>query len=224
MPEITYLKTFASLLDRAPKAFAAATALLLVMGSLATPAASQEPTSAQRDAIRAQCRSDYMAHCASVPPGGKDSLMCLKTNMARLSPSCQQAVNAIVGAPAAAAAPAAPAAAPTAAATTSSSVKPATRPPARQPVATVTATAPSAVPATTAPSATAATPATAGMMAPGRPIPLRAEIFLIRSACGAEFRALCSAVPPGGGRVISCLQANVNSLSPRCQGALVAMQ
>ena len=34
------------------------------------PALAQQPTQAQRDAIRAACRSDFMTNCASVTPGG----------------------------------------------------------------------------------------------------------------------------------------------------------
>jgi hypothetical protein len=49
------------------------------------PAFSQAPTQAQRDAIKSQCRSDYMAHCSSVPPGGEASLQCLQKNMSSLS-------------------------------------------------------------------------------------------------------------------------------------------
>ena len=37
------------------------------------PALSQAPTQAQRDAIKSQCRNDYIAHCSSVPPGGEAS-------------------------------------------------------------------------------------------------------------------------------------------------------
>src|SRR5215212_3843467 len=62
---------------------------------------SQAPSQAQRDAIKSQCRSDYMAHCSSVPPGGEASLQCLQKNMSSLSSSCQSAVRA-VEAPAAA--------------------------------------------------------------------------------------------------------------------------
>ena len=35
------------------------------------PTAAQQPTQSQRDAVRAACRSDFMANCASVQPGGK---------------------------------------------------------------------------------------------------------------------------------------------------------
>jgi hypothetical protein len=87
------------------------------------PALAQAPSQAKRDAIKSQCRSDYMAHCSSVPPGGEASLQCLQKNMSSLSSGCQGAVRA-VEAPAAAAKPAdaaapkaaAPAAAPKAAA------------------------------------------------------------------------------------------------------------
>jgi len=82
---------------------------------VAAPALAQAPSQAQRDAIKSQCRSDYMAHCASVPPGGEASLQCLQKNMSSLSSGCQGAVRA-VEAPAAATAKPAETAAPKAAA------------------------------------------------------------------------------------------------------------
>ena len=81
----------------------------------AAPASAQAPSQAQRDAIKSQCRSDYIAHCSSVPPGGEASLQCLQKNMSSLSSSCQSAVRA-VEAPAAATAKPADTAAPKAAA------------------------------------------------------------------------------------------------------------
>src|SRR6187431_348859 len=86
---------------------------LSVAAQLATaaPALAQAPSQAQRDAIKSQCRSDYMAHCASVPPGGEASLQCLQKNMSSLSSNCQSAVRA-VEAPAAATAKPADTAAP----------------------------------------------------------------------------------------------------------------
>jgi hypothetical protein len=74
-------------------------------------AAAQQPTEAQRDAIRAACRSDFMANCSGVQPGGKDAFECLLRNDAKLSPSCRKAVNAAAPKPAepTAAPPAAPA-------------------------------------------------------------------------------------------------------------------
>src|SRR6184192_4622436 len=66
-----------------------------VIFAVAMPAFSQAPTEAQRDAIRSECRSDYEAHCSSVPPGGAASLQCLQKNMSSLAPGCQSAVRAV---------------------------------------------------------------------------------------------------------------------------------
>ena len=96
--------------------------IVTALFAVATPAFSQAPTEAQRDAIRSECRSDYEAHCAGVPPGGAASLQCLQNNMSSLSSSCQAAVRA-VEAPAASKAEPAPPAAPAPAAATA---KPAT--------------------------------------------------------------------------------------------------
>jgi hypothetical protein len=85
---------------------------VLLSGLLAGSAAAQQPTQAQADAIRQSCRSDYQAHCASVPTGGSAALQCLKQNLPSLSPGCQSAVNATQGGPA----PGPPAAASSAAA------------------------------------------------------------------------------------------------------------
>jgi hypothetical protein len=87
----------------------------------AAPAFAQAPSQAQRDAIKSQCRSDYIAHCSSVPPGGEASLQCLQKNMSSLSSSCQSAVRAVeapTAAPAKPADTAAPKATTPAAATT----------------------------------------------------------------------------------------------------------
>jgi hypothetical protein len=72
-------------------------------------AIAQQPTQAQRDALRAACRSDFIANCAGVQPGGRDALMCLVRNSAKLSAPCGAAVSAVTGG-----AQAAPAAAPAA--------------------------------------------------------------------------------------------------------------
>src|SRR3977135_2331732 len=69
--------------------------IVTTLFAVATPAFSQAPTDAQRNAIRSECRSDYEAHCASVPPGGAASLQCLQKNMSSLSASCQAAVRAV---------------------------------------------------------------------------------------------------------------------------------
>ena len=98
---------------------------LSVAAILATagPALAQAPSQAQRDAIKSQCRSDYIAHCSSVPPGGEASLQCLQKNMSGLSSNCQSAVRA-VEAPAAAPAKPAETAAPKAAAPAAAAAAP----------------------------------------------------------------------------------------------------
>jgi hypothetical protein len=78
-------------LTRAATLGAVMTAALLIN---AAPAFSQAPSEAQREAIKSQCRSDYMAHCSSIPPGGEASLQCLQKNMSSLAPGCQSAVKA----------------------------------------------------------------------------------------------------------------------------------
>jgi len=245
-----------------------------------TPAFSQAPTDAQRSAIRSECRSDYQAHCASVPPGGADSLQCLQKNMSSLSSGCQTAVRAVAP-PAAPKAESAPAAAPNVGSATAKPAetaapavpKAAADAPAKKPssaqVAAIrsacrsdyqkvcagvpTGGAPAlqcleknkskvspaceqavnaasgggAAPAAGGAAATAATgslgAAPAAAAAPVlvlRPMRPREELFILRSACGGDVRALCGGIAPGGGRIAQCLATQAASLSPACQGVL----
>jgi hypothetical protein len=48
----------------------------------------------------------------------------------------------------------------------------------------------------------------------------REELFVVRSACGADVRSLCGGVAPGGGRIVQCLASNAASLSPACKDVL----
>jgi hypothetical protein len=265
-------------------------ASLAVLSAASLPAYSQAPTDAQRSAIRAQCRADYQAHCASVPPGGMASLQCLQKNMSSLSSGCQVAVQAVEApaAPKAETAPATPkaesapsaatakpdaeTAAPAPAPKTAVAPKPAASPAAKKPSSAQVAAirsacrsdyqqncagvptggaaalnclqknkenlsancqkAVSAVDGTTAPAAggapadaatadpaavPAAAPAAALVLRPMRP---REVIFALRSGCGEDARALCSDVPPGGGRIMQCLAAQAASLSPACSNVL----
>lgn len=268
------------------------TALLLLAATFAisTPAFSQAPSQAQRAAIKSNCRSDYIAHCSSVPPGGAASLQCLQKNMASLSAACAGAVKAV--APPAETKAAAPAAAPK---ETKIEAKPESQPaaeaakPAAEPAAreaakpsTKTAAAPGqpsnaqisairancrsdypkvcagvptggaaalqcleknkarlsaacgkavAAAAGSAEPAAASTPATANAnpaaAAPAagpalvlRPMRPREVLFVMRSACGADVRALCAGMPVGGGRIIECLASQAAKLSPACRGVL----
>ena len=64
----------------------------------ATTAQAQQPSQAQRDALRQSCRSDFIANCSGDTPGGKDALDCLKRNLTNLSSACQAAVSALTSA------------------------------------------------------------------------------------------------------------------------------
>jgi hypothetical protein len=48
----------------------------------------------------------------------------------------------------------------------------------------------------------------------------REELFVLRSACGGDVRALCGGVAPGGGRIVQCLATQAASLSPACKDVL----
>jgi hypothetical protein len=167
--------------------------------AIATPAYSQAPTDAQRSAIRAECRSDYEAHCSSVPPGGMASLQCLQKNMSSLSSGCQSAVRA-VGTP------------------SESKAEPPTAP-----AKTESETAvgpkeqPAAAPARPAEGAVAAPPkATAGK-------PSSAAIAAIRSACRSDYPKVCAGVPTGGAPALQCLEKNKSRVSAACQKAVAAV-
>ena len=211
----------------ATKAIPASVAVLLLL--IGPGARAQQPSQDQIAAIRASCRSDFMANCSGVTPGGKDALECLKRNLAKLSGSCKTAVSAITPAPAAPATATvtpAPAPSPSAAVTppASSSVKPAAAP---KPTPHTTAKlAPSAPPAAAAaPGTAAAVPAPAA--APEGPnvmvLPPREALRIVR-ICAADQQALCAGVPPGGGRIIACLMRNQAALSPLCKNALAMAQ
>ena len=248
-----------------------------VIFATTAPALSQAPTQAQRDAIKSECRSDYMAHCSSIPPGGEASLQCLQKNMSSLSSGCAGAVRA-VEAPAAAA-PAAPKTTPAAAgakpATTTAAPKAESKPaaatgaqpssaqvsairsacradypkvcagvptggaPALQCLeknkarlspacekAVAAASGGGAAPAaggtaTTAPAAAGAAVApTTPVVIVLRPMRPREELFVLRSACGADVRTICGGVAPGGGRIVQCLAINAGALSSACKDVL----
>ena len=176
--------------------------LAVAIFATAAPALAQAPSQAQRDAIKSQCRSDYIAHCSSVPPGGEASLQCLQKNMSSLSSSCQSAVRAVE--------------APAATTTTkpAEAAKPAeTAKPAAAPKATAPAAATTAPPKSAEPKAAAAAPA-------GQPT--SAQISAIRSACRSDYPKVCAGVPTGGAPALQCLEKNKAKLSAGCEKAVAA--
>ena len=78
-----------------------------------------------------------------------------------------------------------------------------------------------AAPAAAAPAAAGAAPAaTAPTVIVLRPMRPREELFVLRSACGADVRSICGGVAPGGGRIVQCLATNAAQLSPACKDVL----
>jgi len=75
-----------------------------------------------------------------------------------------------------------------------------------------------------APAAAGAASAAAPVAAPAaivlRPMRPREELFVLRSACGADVRTICGGVPAGGGRIVQCLATNAAQLSPACKDVL----
>jgi hypothetical protein len=187
------------------------------------PAFAQAPTEAQREAIRSACRSDYIAHCSSVPPGGAESLQCLQKNMSSLSAACKTAVNAVQPPAAAPTRTDVPAAAPKA---ETPAVEPAKPPETAAPAAPAPTPAPAAPAATTAapkavPATPKAVPATPKAATAAKK-PSDAQIAAIRSACRSDYPKVCAGVPTGGAPALQCLQKNKANVSSPCQQALDA--
>jgi len=178
-------------------------AVSLMLLTLVTGRASaQQPSQEQVGAIRGACRADYQARCAGVQPGGPEALACLKKNSAVLSAGCQKAVGSVDGG----------------AAQKSGEAVVANPAPATEPNVAKTATPPPV--AAVAPPAAAPVARTASAMPAARPAAPRAELAVLRQACGRDYQANCAGVRPGGGQLIACLAANQARLSPGCQRAL----
>ncbi|PSO19344.1 cysteine rich repeat-containing protein [Bradyrhizobium sp. MOS003] len=167
----------------------------------ATGAFAQAPTDAQRSAIRSACRSDFMARCSSVKPGGVEAYQCLQKNMSSLSPGCQTAVRAVE-----------PAAAPKTEAAPAAKTEAAPKAePAPAPAAPKAESAPAAKPAA-APVPKAAAPKQ----------PSSAQLAAIKSACRGDYPKVCASVPPGGAPALECLEKNKAKVSPACGSAVSA--
>ena len=176
-------------------------ALTAAMLAVATPSFAQ-PTEAEKEAVKSACRSDFIAHCSSVQPGGEAALQCLAKNMSSLSASCASAVKAIEASAAPKSEPAksepakteaAPAAAPAAAPKTETA-KPAVEPKGEsKPAATTAAKKPT-----------------------------DAQISAIRSACRSDYPKVCAGVPTGGALALQCLDKNMAKLSAACGQAVSA--
>jgi hypothetical protein len=74
--------------------------VLLLLG-ISNTVSARQPSEDQRAAIRAACRSDFVANCAGVQPRSKAALECLIGNEAKLSTACRSAISGITARPAA---------------------------------------------------------------------------------------------------------------------------
>lgn len=214
----------------------------------AAAAAPAAPTAAQQNALKSSCRSDFMAKCSGVSPGGKDALACLQRNQATLSPACGSAVAAIGGAPAPAATgpvPPAPVGVPTDAAAG----------PTPQQIAAIKNTCRGdfrsfcrGVPqggqeaiaclmtnqARLSPNCkisvadiAASMPADAPPAAAAAPVataPLKqpnvVDAAVMLRACKLDLVRHCNRVEPGGGRALACLNQHADNLTFRCRTAM----
>jgi hypothetical protein len=177
-----------------------ASLLLAATFALATQAYAQGPSEAQREAIKSNCRSDYIAHCSSVPPGGAASLECLQKNMGSLSASCASAVRAVE----------APAAAPK----TEKAEEPKAEPKS-EPKSESKAEPKEAAPAKETKSAE---PKAAGGKKPSQ-----AQISAIKSSCRSDYPKVCAGVPTGGEAALECLEKNKSKVSAACAKAVAAV-
>ena len=172
--------------------------------SIATSAFAQAPTETQREAIKSECRSDYIAHCSSIPPGGAASLECLQKNMANLSAGCAGAVRAVE--------------APT---ETKAEPREETKAEPKEETKVEPKEEPKPAPATTT-AKPAAGPAPKAASAPAKQ-PTGAQISAIRSACRSDYPKVCAGVPTGGAPALQCLEKNEARLSASCRKAVAAV-
>ncbi|SFO54683.1 Cysteine rich repeat-containing protein [Bradyrhizobium sp. Ghvi] len=185
--------------------------LAAALFAIATSAFAQAPTEAQKSAIRSACRSDFMAHCASVTPGGVEAYQCLQSHMSSLSAGCQSAVRAVEPA-ATPKSEAAPAKSEPVKSEPAKSEPANTEPAKTEPIKTEAA--PAAAPAAK-PAASAAPKAAAAK-------PSSAQAAAIKSACRADYPKVCASVPPGGASALECLEKNKAKVSPACEKAVTA--
>lgn len=233
--------------------FATSAGLLTALILCGAQPAVAKPTEAQLDAIKANCRSDFMSNCWGVPRGGAEAFQCLKEHMASLSAGCQTAIKAATPAPAPAKTPApVPAKEPAPATEPAPAATPAPAPqqeaaPAEEPQTKAASPAPQESTPASAPKAAAAPPpktpapeaAPPAKAATAEPAPTPEEAsdegpaiigfipprkkLMVQRHCRQELETYCADIDVGQGRVLRCLFSHKSDLTPDCQGALAKL-
>lgn len=207
---------------------AGGTAARVIVGivlALLASAAQAQPSQQQISAVKASCRSDFMAHCMSVQPGTREALQCLQQHLAQLSGACKTAVNATM--------PQAPVAAPAprAAAAPAPAAKTATTPPSEPPAAIATPAVPppahkaattrsKPVKQASAPAPTASSPPPTSPAQENGPVP---GGLLVDKACARYIVMHCRGFGLDNRKKIACLVDYAragNFVGPRCRAAL----
>ena len=57
--------------------------------------AQTQPSDAEKQKVRVDCRGGFIRNCAGVTPGGVDALNCLVAHMSSLSATCAADINQI---------------------------------------------------------------------------------------------------------------------------------
>ena len=140
------------------------------------------------------CKADVEKLCAGIPPGGGRILSCLKANQAQVSPGCKAELGAI--------------------AQKAKEVGAACEGDVQQFCAGVPK-GHGAVLKCLASNSASLSPQCREVVEKARE-----KLAEFKQACGADAGKFCQGIPPGQGRILSCLKSKQAELSPACQAML----
>lgn len=220
----------------------------------APPAPKEAPpaaNNAQANALNKACGGDYLAHCASVPPGGEEAVVCLSEHAMQLSVPCKEVLSRMMTpAPKPApkkvvvhAAPPPPAPAPAAAAAVAVAAGPTPEQlkalkftcrrdfrvycrgvPAggQEAFACLARNTPRLTPDCRTSMRAIELSAGTPAAASATAQPSPAQQAAIKQNCSGDFPRVCPGVSPGPG-ALTCLSAHVAEVSPACRASLAAV-
>ncbi|TXN21045.1 hypothetical protein [Methylobacterium sp. WL9] len=68
---------------------------LVLAAAVASAAVAAPMTDEEKDVLQQQCAGDFTSFCAGLPPeDGPETQACFQKNMSKLSPGCQNAIQA----------------------------------------------------------------------------------------------------------------------------------